>query len=253
MNGQLQDKSIIVTGAGKGIGRSAALTFAKEGASVALAGRTRSSLEETAELIRGGGGKCVVITADVAQDEDCARLISETVAAFGGLYGAFNNAAIDGERKRLADYTPAEFEDIIATNLRGTWNCMRHEILWMQDHGGGVILNVSSATTQPAEAYMGLYVSSKYGIHGLTTTAALEYAEAGIRVNVLVPGAIGTPMMDEVLDSQPGMREAVVGRIPLKRLGLAQEMADAAVWLLSERNGYMTGSSVTIDGGYVLV
>jgi NAD(P)-dependent dehydrogenase (short-subunit alcohol dehydrogenase family) len=248
----LEDKVCIITGAGSGIGAGAAKIFAREGARLVLVGRTLKTLEQTKNEVTAIGARALCITADVSKSADCARIIEETLTTFARLDCALNNAAIDGAQSLTADYPEDIWDEVIAVNLKGVWNCMRYQIRQMLKNGGGAILNVSSATTQPMQPMMSAYVASKYAVNGLTKNAGFEYAKQNIRINGLLLGCIETQMVSELMTQYPTLRDTVVKEEAIGRLGTVEECGEAAAWLLSDRNSFMVGTNVLVDGGYAL-
>lgn len=250
MSGLLDGKAVIVTGAGGGIGKAAALHFADEGARVLATGRTLASVEQVAEMIRAKGGTCMPLKVDVAKTEDCRAMVECAVAAFGRLDGAFNNAGIDGPLVPAADYPEDAFDDVIAINLKGIWTCMRFEIPAMLATGGGSIVNNASGLGQVGQFNMVAYCAAKAGVLGLTRGAALDYGAQGIRVNALSPGVVETPMMTGQMEAVPGLRDVLLAKHPIGRLGDPVELAEAAAWMLSDRSRFMLGANIAIDGGF---
>ncbi|WP_219893445.1 SDR family NAD(P)-dependent oxidoreductase [Aquisediminimonas profunda] len=250
MNGLLAGKVIIVTGAGGGIGKASALLFALEGASVVATGRTDETVAEVADEIRKAGGKCIGLRVDVAVGADCGLMVETAVKSFGRLDGAFNNAGIDGPIAPAADYPEAAFDEVIAINLKGIWNCMRFQIPAMLATGGGAIVNNASALSEVGQFGMVGYCASKAGVLGLTRAAALDYGAQGVRVNALSPGVVETPMMTSQMNSYPDLRGMLLARHPIGRLGAPEELAEAAAWMLSDRSKFMLGANVSVDGGY---
>jgi len=251
MSGLLEGKVAIITGAGRGIGSSMALVFASEGARLTLAGRTLSALQETADRVQALGGEALCVATDVSLAADCRRLVEATVEKFSRVDCAVNNAAIDGPQAPTADYPEKDFDDVLATNVKGVWNCMRHQIPAMT--AGGSIVNISSAVIEPAVPNMCAYVASKYAVTGLTKTAALEYAAKGIRVNALVPGVVETKMVSDIFAAYPAMREPMLAKIASGRFGTCDEIGHAAAWLCSDRASYVMGATLLVDGGFSLV
>ncbi len=248
MGGLLQGKVALITGAGAGIGRGAAEVFAREGAHLVLAGRTRATLEETAGLAAGAQVLC-----HVAAVEDAAGvqgLVDAALARFGRLDCALNNAGVDGALAPAGDYAEDEWRRVIDINLTGVWLCMRAQINAMLTTGGGAIVNVSSALGEVGQYSMPAYVASKHGVVGLSKAAALDYARRGIRVNALLPGLVETAMMRQQFERVPGLRETLLAMEPIGRFAQPREIAEAAAWLCSDRASYVTGTSVAADGGY---
>lgn len=252
MPGLLDEKICLITGAGTGIGAGAAEAFAREGARLVLVGRTKETLERTAEQIRGLGADVLCVVSDVSRADDARRMVAESVEEFGRLDCAFNNAGVDGVQAPTADYPQDVWDEVLSINLTGVWNSMRFEIQQMQDQGGGAIVNVSSATAEPMQPMMSAYVASKYGVNGLTKTAAFEYAKENIRINALALGVIATPMVAALMEEHEAIREGTLREQPIGRLGAVEECGEAAAWMLSEQNSFMIGSNVLVDGGYAL-
>ena len=247
----LQDKVAIISGAGAGIGRGIAEVFAREGAKCVLAGRREQPLAETAAALEEQYGvACLVVPSDMAVTEDVKKLVAAAVSQFGRLDCAVNNAGIDGELSPTADYSEAVFDQVIAVNLKGVWNCMRFQIPAMLESGGGAIVNIASALAEVGQYNMSAYVASKFGVVGLTKTAALEYATSGVRVNALLPGVVETPMMVEMIKQTPGLEDSLLQSEPIGRLGRPREIGEAAAWLASDRASFAVGSAMVVDGGY---
>ena len=248
----LEGKVCLITGAGTGIGAGSALVFAREGARLALAGRTLATLEATRKQVEALGGEAISITADISKSADAARMVKETVEKFGRLDCALNNAGIDGVMAPTADYPEAVWDEVMAINLKGVFNCLRAEIKAMQAGGGGAIVNVSSASTLPIMPMMPAYVASKYGLNGLTLNAAFEYARDNIRINGLLAGVIATPMLESFTQQHPEIGAGLIMEHAMRRLGTVAEIGEAAAWMLSDRNSFMTGANVPVDGGFGL-
>lgn len=248
----LENKVAIITGAGQGIGAGTAEVFAREGARLVLSGRHLASLETTRSRVAGLGAEAICVVADVAVASDCERIVGEAVARFGRLDCAVNNAGVEGDLAPTADYSEATFDRVIAVNLKGVWNCMRFQIPAMLQSGGGAIVNVSSALAEVAQYNMCAYLASKYGVVGLSKAAALDYATRGLRVNALLPGLVETPMMVNMMEAHPYLREPLLASEPIGRFGRPQELGEAAAWLCSDRASFQTGSAMVVDGGYLL-
>ena len=253
MAGLLDGKSALITGGGGGIGRATALAFAREGARVAVADVMEEAARETVALVNAAGGQAISLSGDVSRDADVRAMIDAVVGTYRRLDCAFNNAGIAGWHvdailKKTAEWSEEAFDRMIAVNLRGVWLCMRHELPQMQAQGGGAIVNTGSIAGLVGLPNSSAYVAAKHGVIGLTKTAALEYAEANIRVNAVCPGYIKTPM------TEPSMRlrgEAILAQTPLKRMGSPEEIAEMVVWLCSERASYVSGAAYNVDGGWM--
>jgi NAD(P)-dependent dehydrogenase (short-subunit alcohol dehydrogenase family) len=253
MAGLLDQKSVLVTGGGGGIGRATALAFAREGARVAVADYAAEAAAETAAMVNAASGQAITLTGDVSRSEDVKAMVEAAVVAFGRLDCAFNNAGIAGWHVQSIDQKTAEWSDeafdrMIAVNLRGVWLCMKHEILQMERQGGGAIVNTASIAGLAGLPNACAYVAAKHGVVGLTKTAAIEYAEMGIRVNAVCPGYIRTPM---TAGMTPQRSERVLAQTPAKRLGSPEEIAEIVVWLCCDRASYVTGAAYNVDGGWM--
>ena len=253
MAGLLDGKSALITGGGGGIGRATALAFAREGARVAVADVMEEAARETVALVNAAGGQAISLSGDVSRDADVRAMIDAVVGTYRRLDCAFNNAGIAGWHvdailKKTAEWSEEAFDRMIAVNLKGVWLCMRHELPQMQAQGSGAIVNTGSIAGLVGLPNSSAYVAAKHGVIGLTKTAALEYAEANIRVNAVCPGYIKTPM------TEPSMRlrgEAILAQTPLKRMGSPEEIAEMVVWLCSERASYVSGAAYNVDGGWM--
>jgi NAD(P)-dependent dehydrogenase (short-subunit alcohol dehydrogenase family) len=250
MAGLLEDKVALITGAATGIGRAAALLFAREGARVIVSDIDRRG-ESTAEEIRGAGQDVDFVPANVADEAEVAALICRCVARFGRLDCAVNNAGIAGPTAPLHEVSFGDWSRTIATNLGGVFLCMKHEIAVMRKQGGGAIVNTSSGAGLVAAPGMAPYCASKHGILGLTRTAAVENAPYEIRINAICPGATDTPMMQATLAIDPSVRKLILKSLPGGRMGEAAEVAEAAAWLCSDRASFVSGASMVIDGGAI--
>lgn len=239
----------LVTGGSSGIGKATCIAFAQAGAKVVVAARRNKEGEEVARTIREGGGDACFVQTDVSRAEEVKRLIESTIKAYGHLDWACNNAAIEGVRATVADCTEEEWNQVIGVNLTGVWLCMKSEIVQMLKEGGGEIVNVSSANAFIGAAGFAPYTASKHGVVGMTKSAAKEYAKMGIRVNVVCPGSVNTPMIER-LDGGPATAESWrITRAPMGRIGNPEEIANAVVWLCSGGASFVTGQSLIVDGG----
>jgi NAD(P)-dependent dehydrogenase (short-subunit alcohol dehydrogenase family) len=246
---RFEGKVAFVTGGGTGIGRAAAVAFAREGASVGVAGLTRKELEETVQLIERGSGRALALTCDVTKSDDVKAAVERTVEAFGRLDFAFNNAGVEHPVTPAADITPEEWDRIIDVDLRGVFLCMRHEIPLMLRQGGGAIVNTGSGAAVKGIAGQAAYRAAKFGMIGLTKAAALDYANANIRVNAVCPGYVDTPMMQRFTGGTPEGRQNVIANVPAGRPATPEEIAAAVVWLCSDAGAYVVGHAMVIDGG----
>jgi NAD(P)-dependent dehydrogenase (short-subunit alcohol dehydrogenase family) len=251
----LDGKSALITGGGGGIGRAAALAFAREGARVAVADLLAGAAQETVAMVNRAGGQAVSLTGDVTSTEQVQAMISGVIASYSRLDCAFNNAGIapwqvDASGMKTAEWPEASFDRMIAVNLKSVWLCMKHEIPHMQAQGGGAIVNTSSILGLVGLPNGTAYTAAKHGVIGLTKTAALEYAEDRIRVNAVCPGFIRTRMTSEALEQRG---EQIAGRTPLGRVGDPAEIAEMVVWLCSDRASYVTGAAYAVDGGWTAI
>jgi NAD(P)-dependent dehydrogenase (short-subunit alcohol dehydrogenase family) len=249
MTAELQGKVALVTGGTSGIGRDTAVLFAKAGAKVVVAGRREVEGNETVELIRAAGGEGVFVKADVSKAPEVEMLVRKTVEAFGRLDVAFNNAGIEGIWLPITEQTEEDWDRTIDINLKGVWLCLKYEIRQMRNQGaGGAIVNMSSAAGLIGLAGAATYSASKHGVIGLTKSAALENARTGIRVNVVCPAVVETPMADRAY-GEPGTHKFVLGLHPIGRFGRPEEISEAVLWMCSEHASFMTGQSLVLDGG----
>jgi len=252
MTGILAGKSALVTGGASGIGRATALIMAREGARVAVADQTETGAAGTVALINAGGGQAIAIAADVADEAQVQAMVGRAVAAFGRLDCAFNNAGIAPRHvgpagQRTHEMSRQSFDAMLAVNTTGVFLCMKHEIVQMLAQGGGAIVNTASIAGLIGLPMASNYVAAKHGVVGLTKTAALEYAADKIRVNCVNPGYIKTPMTDPTMATR---YEQLMTKVPMNRLGVPEEIAEAVMWMCSDKAAFMTGASHIIDGGY---
>ncbi|MFD7923871.1 SDR family NAD(P)-dependent oxidoreductase [Streptomyces sp. NPDC059740] len=249
-NGMLAGKAVMITGASSGIGEAAARLFAAEGAAVLLMARRADVLEQLAEEINEAGGRAAFSAGDVSVAEDVQRAVDATGEHFGTLDAAFNNAGfVGGDLSPLHELDQALFDRMIDVNVRGTWNCLRSQIPVMLAAGKGAIVNTSSTAAMVATGAPVPYVAAKHAVLGMTRAAAAEYAAHGIRINTLVVGTTRTDMISQVVQVRPELEEAFVARQMQKRMAEPVEIAQAALWLCSDRASFSTGSALAVDGG----
>jgi NAD(P)-dependent dehydrogenase (short-subunit alcohol dehydrogenase family) len=251
MTTELRGKVAIVTGGTSGIGRDAAVLFAKAGAKVMVAGRREVEGKETIDLIRAAGEDGLFVKTDVSRAADVRALVQKTVEKFGRLDVAFNNAGIEGSWSPIAEQSEEDWDSTIDINLKGVWLCLKYEIQQMlKQGGGGAIVNMASVAGFIGSAGAATYCASKHGVMALTKSAALETARSGIRVNVVCPAVIETPM-GERLWGAPEAKKFALGLHPIGRFGRPEEIADAVVWMCSDGASFMTGQSLVLDGGFL--
>jgi NAD(P)-dependent dehydrogenase (short-subunit alcohol dehydrogenase family) len=251
MSGCVEGKVALITGGASGIGRATALTFAREGAKLVIADMNADGGHQTVHMITEQGGEAIFVKTDVSKAVEVQALIAQAVATYGRLDCAHNNAGVSSPvRASIADYPEEDWHRVIAINLTGVWLCMKYEIPQMLQQGGGTIVNTASIMGLVATGFNPAYVASKHGVVGLTKTAALEYAQQGIRVNCVCPGVIQTPMTERGL-RHPERRARIMASEPMGRVGTPEEVAEAVVWLCSDAASFVTGHTMTVDGGYV--
>ena len=250
MSGQFVGKVALVTGAGSGIGRAAALAFAQEGAKVVVADVVTEAGEETVRAIRAVGGESRFQATDVSQAKQVAALIQSVVATYGRLDFAHNNAGIEDAGTSFIDCTDEQWDRVVSIDLKGVWLCMKYEITHMLQQGSGAIVNTSSVAGLIGAAGGPAYTASKHGVVGLTKTAALAYAKRGIRVNAVCPGVIETPMLSRFAKT-PEITTMLTKLEPIGRFGQPAEVAAAVIWLCSNAASFVTGVALPVDGGWV--
>jgi len=249
--GLVDGKVALVTGAGSGIGRASAQAFAREGAKVVVADVVVEGGEETVQMIKASGGDAIFVKCDVSKAADVEAAVQAAVDTYGQLDCAHNNAGIEGPMAPTADYAEADWDRVLAINLKGIWLSMKYEIPRMLAGGGGAIVNTASIAGLVGFQGLPAYSASKWGVNGLTKVTALEYAKAGIRVNSVCPGVIQTSMVDRLVAANPAMEAGLVAGTPLGRLGQPGEIAEAVVWLCSDRASFVTGHNMAVDGAFV--
>ena len=246
----LKNKVALVTGGGSGIGRAVAQVWAREGAKVVVSDLDVAGGEETVKLVRAQGGDAIFVATDVGKAADCEALVNATVAHYGRLDVACNNAGIGGPSAPTADYPLDGWAQVINITLSGVFYGMKYQIAAMLKNGGGSIVNMASILGAVAFANSPAYSAAKHGVLGLTQAAALEYSAQGVRVNSVGPGFIHTPMISG-LEADDGVRAFLVGAHPIGRLGKATEVAELVAWLSSDRASFVTGAYYPVDGGYL--
>ncbi|MEY4012809.1 MAG: hypothetical protein RIT22_1933 [Bacteroidota bacterium] len=239
----------LVTGGSFGIGKATALAFAKNGAKVVIADWIENP--ETLDSIKKLGGDAIFVKCDVSNEKNVKALLKKTISTYGRLDYAFNNAGIEGKSASIHECSEENWDKTININLKGIWLCMKNEIPEMLKQGKGVIVNCSSVAGLVGYQGLPAYVASKHGVIGLTKTAALEYANLGIRVNAVCPGVIQTPMIDRLTGKKKELIEQFTALEPMKRFGRAEEIANTVIWLCSEEASFVTGIAMPVDGGFV--
>ena len=251
MTEQFSGRVALVTGGASGLGRVSAIALAKEGVNVVVSDVVVSEGEATVEMITQAGGRAIFVKADVTKSAEVEAMVQKTVKAFGRLDFALNNAGIDGVRARTADYPEDVWHQVVNVNLTGVFLCLKFELPLMVKQGSGVIVNMSSVAGVTGFPGHAAYTASKHGVIGLTKTAAIDYAKAGIRVNAICPAYTRTPMLTRMLDQSPDLEARLISRVPLRRLGTAEEIAQAVIYLFSDAAAFITGHSLVMDGGIV--
>src|SRR6478736_209223 len=253
MAGILDGKVALVTGGASGIGQATALVMVREGARVAVADRAEADAAGTVALINAAGGQAIAIGGDVTREADVAAMVARTVSAFGRIDCAFNNAGISGRAvgpagQRSHELSQEAFDTMLAVNVRGVFLCLKHEVTQMlAQGGGGAIVNTASIAGLIGLATSAHYVAAKHGVVGLTKSAAIEYAQDGIRVNCVNPGYVATAMTKETIEERG---QEILAKVPMRRFGVPNEIAEAVAWMCSDKASFMTGASHVVDGGY---
>jgi len=248
-----ENKVALITGAGGGLGLATAKAFAEAGASVVMADWDEKLVTVAADELIAKGFKILPIHCDVSDDIQVEAMVAKTIATFGKLDVAYNNAGVQNELVGAADQRKEDFDRVIAINLRGIWSCMKFELQQMRKQKSGAIVNCSSIGGIRGGAMRGTYHAAKHGVIGLTTSAAIEYAPLGIRINAICPGLFSTPMSEAMIAS--GQKEALdqmLKSVPIGRVGRAEEIADAVLWLCSDKASMVVGHSLVVDGGLTI-
>ena len=244
------NKVALVTGATSGIGRATAIAFAREGARVVISGRRENEGRETISIIEKAGGKATFVRTDVTNESEVAALVAKTLATYGRLDAAFNNAGVEGKVGPIHEQTVENYHETMNANVLGVFLSLKHEIAAMLKSGGGCIVNNASVAGVKGFPGVAIYVASKHAVLGLTKTTALEYAKQGIRVNAVLPGPIETPMLDRFkVGIGTEATQQLVTAVPTGRTGKPEEIAAAVLWLCSDQASYVTGQSIAVDGG----
>jgi NAD(P)-dependent dehydrogenase (short-subunit alcohol dehydrogenase family) len=251
MPDEYKDKVVLVTGGSYGIGRAAAIGFARKGAKVSIADLDVERGEETLRRIKEEGGEAIFVKTDVSSEEDVKALVDKTVRTYGKLDCAFNNAGIHKQFVSTIDFSAEDWEEMINVNLKSVWLCMKYEIPQMLKQGKGAIVNTSSAAGLVGAPSNPAYPASKHGVVGITKSTALEFARKGIRVNCVCPGPTRTGMNEALVATSPEIVRAMDQKVPMGRIGEPEEVAAAAIFLCSDEASYITGHALPVDGGIV--
>jgi len=250
---RFDSKIVLVTGATSGLGRDAAIAFAAAGAKVVVTGRRTDAGEDTLARMRAAGGEGIFVAADVSRPEDAQRVVETATSTFGGLDIAYNVAGISGDAwSKCSDYDITAWNEVVASNLSSMFYCMRFELPEMKKRGGGAIVNMSSVAGLVSTPGGVGYVATKHGIIGLTKAAALDHAADNIRINAIAPGVIYTEMLEAGMKAHPPLEKQMMAKHPIKRFGQLSEVTKAVLWLCSYEASFVTGSTLTVDGGYTI-
>ncbi|WP_312362395.1 glucose 1-dehydrogenase [Sphingobacterium sp.] len=246
---QFKGKVAFITGGASGIGLTTARAFAEQGAKVVIAGRSEEENKKAVEAIKSGGGDAIAVTCDVQYADDIKTALDKTIETYGKLDFAFNNAGVEQPHMLLGDTSEEEFDRLININLKGVFLGMKYEIPLLLKNGGGVIINTSSGAGVKGFKEQAVYAATKHAVIGMSKSAALDYAADNIRINVIAPGIIATPMMDRFTGGTDEGRENVIAQEPIGRMGKPEEIASAVLWFCSDGGGFTTGSTLVSDGG----
>ncbi|HHH1032367.1 TPA: SDR family NAD(P)-dependent oxidoreductase [Yersinia enterocolitica] len=252
MSFSFKNQVALVTGAASGMGLAASKAFAASGASVVMVDVNEEAVTNAAVELNAAGYSAIGIRCNVANIDEVKAMVDQAVATFGRIDAAFNNAGVQSPVAETAIADPEDYDFVMDVNLRGIWNCMKYELIQMKKQGSGAIVNNSSLGGLVGIAERGIYHASKHGVVGLTKSAGLEYAPQNIRVNAICPGIIETPMVSGMLESQPEAMAELMKDVPIKRLGRAEEIADAVLWLCSPASTFVIGHALPVDGGYTV-
>jgi NAD(P)-dependent dehydrogenase (short-subunit alcohol dehydrogenase family) len=252
MSGRLEGKITLITGASSGIGKATAMAFAAEGAAVVVAARREAETAETARQIRDAGGRAIAVATDVTSESQVKALVETAIRTYGRLDIAVNNAGIFGAEGPVHEVAAEYWDTLMGINLKGAWLCMKHEIPSMLGQGSGSIVNVASTAGVAGWSTSPIYSASKYGLVGLTKSAALQYAPAGIRINAVCPAFTRIESMDSVLADAPEADRGMKSTIPLGRIATMEEVAEAIVWVSSDAASFCVGHALVLDGGQTL-
>ena len=246
-------KVSLVTGGASGIGKATALAFAREGARTVISDVDFGGGQETVRMIEDSGGEAVFIKADVTSSEEVEALVDKAVQTYGQLDCAFNNAGLERELTNPDErHSEETFQSVIDANLKGVWLCMKYEISQMLEQGSGAIVNTSSVAGLVGIPNQPIYVASKHAVSGLTKSVAVEYADRGIRINAVCPGLVDTPLMDRIYASNPELKAQADSWQPIGRTAQPEEIAEAVIWLCSDKASFVVGHMMTVDGGLVV-
>ncbi|MGW2491639.1 glucose 1-dehydrogenase [Streptomyces sp. NPDC001606] len=250
----LTGKVAMITGASSGIGAAAARLFAAGGAAVVLMARRAERLDQLVDEVRAAGGRALAVAGDVTRSADVGRAVDAAVTEFGGLHAAFNNAGYGTAGVPLHLLGEDDYDLTMDVNVRGVWNCLRHQVpVMLRDGAGGAVVNTSSVAGTSATGASAAYVAAKHAVLGLTRAAAADYGEQGIRVNALVVGATRTEMLDRAISVVPGLEQTFMAESVQKRMAAPEEVARAAMWLCSDQASFVTGAALAVDGGATAV